>query len=454
MNLFGTDGIRGLANSFPMTPEIVAKIGMAIAEILDKKVLNTKRMVLIGKDTRLSGYIIESALTSGLCSMGINVMLVGPLPSPAIAFLTRSLRLDAGIVISASHNPFYDNGIKIFSSNGLKLPDQLEREIERLVADENFPKKRAAPDKIGRAFRLEDAVGRYIEYLKSTVPRELNLEGFKIVVDTANGAAYKITPTLIRELGAEVISINDNPDGLNINDKCGSTYMDCIKEALLKHKADIGIAHDGDADRTLFVDELGNIVDGDMVLALCSNQLKSEKRLQRDTVVATVMTNTGIEEYLNANGINLVRSRVGDRFVVEEMIKGGYNLGGEQSGHIIFFDYNTTGDGLITALQVLNLLKKKKKTLAELTADILLYPQVLINVPVQRKDNIEKIPEISEAINEGLKNLHKKGRILVRPSGTEPKIRIMVEAREHQLAKTVAEKIANVVYECFGRDGT
>lgn len=454
MNLFGTDGIRGLANSYPINPEIVVKIGMAIAEIINRKVHNARGMVLIGKDTRLSGYLIESALTSGLCSMGINVMLVGPLPSPAIAFLTRSLRLDAGIVISASHNPFYDNGIKIFSSKGFKLPDHLEKEIERLVADKDFPKNRAAPDKIGKAFRLEDAAGRYIEYIKSTVPRELNLEGLKVVIDTANGAAYKITPILLKELGAKVISINDTPNGLNINDKCGSTYMDCIKEAVLRHKADIGIAHDGDADRTLFVDELGNIVDGDMVLAFCSSHLRSENRLQKNTVVATVMTNSGIEGYLKANSIKLVRSQVGDRYVVEEMIKGGYNLGGEQSGHIIFFEYTTTGDGPITALQVLHLLKKKRKSLSELTADIQLYPQVLINVPVSKKDNLEKIPEIREAINQGLKNLSEKGRILVRPSGTESKIRIMVEAKEYQLANNVAENIATVIRECLGRNDT
>ncbi|MCX7913777.1 MAG: phosphoglucosamine mutase [Thermodesulfovibrionales bacterium] len=451
MTLFGTDGVRGLANTFPIIPEVVVKIGMAIAEILNKD-SKSRRKVLIGKDTRLSGYLVESALTAGLCSMGIDVMLVGPMPSPAIAFLTRSLRLDAGVVISASHNPYYDNGIKIFSASGLKLPDHLEREIEKLVLDKSFPKSRPADNRIGKVYRLEDSIGRYIEFIKSTVPRELNLEGMKIVVDSANGAAYKITPHLLRELGAEVISINDTPDGLNINDNCGSTHMSCIKESVLKYKADIGIAHDGDADRTLFVDELGNIVDGDMILAICAIELKADNKLKNDTVVATVMTNSGIEEYLKTKNIRLVRVQVGDRYVVEEMIKNNYNLGGEQSGHIIFFDYNTTGDGPLTAIQVLNLLKKREKRLSELTDKIELYPQILINVPISRKENIEKIPEIIEAIRGGYKILNNHGRILVRPSGTEPKVRIMVEAKEHESAKSIAENIARLVHESLGRE--
>ncbi len=450
MRLFGTDGVRGKVNSIPMTPEIVLKTGMAVAEILKNS--NHRNMVLIGKDTRLSGYLLESALTAGICSMGMNVTLVGPMPTPAIAFLTRSLRLDAGIVISASHNPFQDNGIKIFSSDGLKLSDNIEKEIERLVSAKDFPSERPSDNKLGKAFRLDDAVGRYIEYVKSTIPRGFSLEGIKVVVDTANGSAYKITPALLKELGAEVISINDNPDGININDNCGSTHLDCIRRVVFESKALIGIAHDGDADRTLFVDEKGNIIDGDIVLAIWANELKSEGRLKGDTVVATIMTNSGIEEYLNFHGIKLIRSKVGDRYVVEEMIKGGYNLGGEQSGHIIFFDYNTTGDGPITALQVLYLMKKTNKAISELAKDIQLYPQVLLNVPVSKRDDIEQVPEIMKAIEKGQKSLHDKGRILVRPSGTEPKIRVMVESNEYEMAKSIAENIARAIYKSWGKD--
>lgn len=450
MRLFGTDGVRGRVNTIPMTPEIILKTGMAIAEILKNS--NPRNMVLIGKDTRLSGYLLESALTAGICSMGMNVTLVGPMPTPGIAFLTRSLRLDAGIVISASHNPFQDNGIKIFSSEGLKLSGYLEKEIERLVSDKDFPSDRATGHKIGKAFRLDDAVGRYIEYVKSTIPRGFSLEGIKAVVDAANGSAYKITPALLEELGADVISINDNPDGTNINDHCGSTYMDCIKEAVLKSGADIGIAHDGDADRTLFVDEKGAIINGDMVLAIWAKELKAEDRLKGNAVVATIMTNSGIEEYLRTHGVNLIRSKVGDRYVVEEMMKGGYNLGGEQSGHIIFFDYNTTGDGPITALQVLYLMKKTNKTLSELVKDIELYPQVLLNVPVSKKDELEQVPEIMKAIEKGYKSLNDKGRILVRHSGTEPKVRVMVESNEYELAKSIAENIAKSIYKSRGKD--
>lgn len=450
MRLFGTDGVRGRVNTIPMTPEIILKTGMAIAEILKNS--NPRNMVLIGKDTRLSGYLLESALTAGICSMGMNVTLVGPMPTPGIAFLTRSLRLDAGIVISASHNPFQDNGIKIFSPEGLKLSSYLEKEIERLVSDKDFPSERPNDHKIGKAFRLDDAVGRYIEYVKSTIPRGFSLEGIKAVVDAANGSAYKITPALLEELGADVISINDNPDGTNINDNCGSTHMDCIKEAVLKSGSNIGIAHDGDADRTLFVDERGDIINGDMVLAIWAKELKAEGRLKGNAVVATIMTNSGIEEYLRAHGIKLIRSKVGDRYVVEEMMKGGYNLGGEQSGHIIFFDYNTTGDGPITALQVLYLMKKTNKTLSELVKDIELYPQVLLNVPVSKRGDFEKVPEIVKAIGEGHKKLNDKGRILVRPSGTEPKIRVMVESNEYELAKSIAENIAGAIYKSRGRD--
>ncbi|BCB97239.1 phosphoglucosamine mutase [Dissulfurispira thermophila] len=447
IRLFGTDGIRGRVNKSPMTPENVLRIGMAVASVLKDD--HGRNMVLIGKDTRLSGYMIESALTSGICSMGMNVTLVGPIPTPGIAFLTRTLRLDAGIVISASHNPFGDNGIKIFSSAGFKLSGDIEGKIEQLVADEDFPAKRPTNEKVGKAYRLDDAVGRYIEYIKSTIPREIDLEGLRVVVDTANGAAYKVTPILLRELGAEVISINDRPDGININDNCGSLHIDCLVDAVKKNNAHIGIAHDGDADRTLFVDEKGNAVDGDMILGMWAPEMKKEGKLKGNGVVATVMTNLGIERYLSLKGIKLIRTKVGDRYVVEEMKKGGYNFGGEQSGHIIFFDYNTTGDGPVTALQVLYLMRKKNRLISELTSDIELYPQVLLNVHVSgervKGKDIKESPEITKVIEHATRKLGDKGRILVRPSGTEPKIRVMVEAEDGKMAKEVAEDIAEVI---------
>lgn len=443
MKLFGTDGIRGRVNKFPMTPENVLRIGMAIAATI--KTDHGRNMILIGKDTRLSGYMIESALTSGICSMGMNVTLVGPIPTPGIAFLTRTLRLDAGIVISASHNPYSDNGIKIFSSSGFKLSDELERQIERLADDEKFPAKKPTDNKIGRAYRLDDASGRYIEYIKSTIPKGIDLEGLKIVVDTANGAAYKVTPWLLRELGADVISINDKPDGININDNCGSLYLQCLADEVRKHNAHIGIAHDGDADRTLFVDEKGNMVDGDMILGIWASELKHENKLNGNGIVATVMTNLGLEKYLEEKGIKLVRTNVGDRYVVEEMKKGGYNLGGEQSGHIIFFDYNTTGDGPITALQVLYLMRKKNRLISELTAGIQSYPQVLLNVAVSSKKDFKESPEINRIIEAATKRLADKGRLIVRPSGTESKIRVMVEAESMEMAKNTAEDVAGAI---------
>lgn len=448
MKLFGTDGIRGKVNRSLMTPENVLRIGMAIASVL--KTDHGRNMVLIGKDTRLSGYMIESALTSGICSMGMNVTLVGPIPTPGIAFLTRTLRLDAGIVISASHNPFGDNGIKIFSSAGFKLSDDLEKEIEQFVADERFPAKRPTNEKVGRAYRLDDAAGRYIEYIKSTIPKGIDLEGLKVVVDAANGAAYKVTPLLLRELGAEVISINDKPDGVNINDNCGSLHLECVARAVKEHNAHIGIAHDGDADRTLFVDEKGSITDGDMILGIWASELKKEEALSGNGVVATVMTNLGIEKYLAAQGIKLIRTKVGDRYVVEEMKRGRYNLGGEQSGHIIFFDYNTTGDGPITALQVLYLMRKKNRLISELTSAIELYPQVLLNVVVSGKKDFKEVPEITRVIENSIRKLADRGRVLVRPSGTEPKIRVMVEAEDGDMAKAVAEDIAEVIQKKMG----
>jgi phosphoglucosamine mutase len=448
MKLFGTDGIRGKANRSNMTPEYVMRVGMALASALGDE--QRRHNVIIGKDTRISGYLIESALTAGICAMGMNVTLVGPLPTPGIAFLTRTLRLDAGVAISASHNLFQDNGIKIFSPSGFKLSDETEKEIEELVFDESFPAKRPAGAKIGKAFRLDDAAGRYIEYIKSSIPRGSDLVGLKIVVDAANGAAYKITPTLLRELGAEVIVINDEPDGVNINLNCGSVNLEAVSRKVIEVGAHAGLAHDGDADRTLFVDENGRQIDGDLLIAALAADMKKEGTLRGDGVVTTVMSNLGFEKYLNRLGIRLIRAKVGDRYVVAEMIKGNYNLGGEQSGHIIFFDYNTTGDGPITALQALHLMGKKGRLLSELTADVSLYPQKLINVPVLKGKNYKDFPDILKVIESSVQKLGERGRVLVRPSGTEPKIRVMVESEEQRLTSEIAEEIAGVIHKRIG----
>ena len=445
MRLFGTDGIRGAVNKHPMTPETVLKVGMAVGRFL--KVEHGRNMILIGKDTRLSGYMIESALTSGICSMGMNVTLVGPLPTPGIAFLTRTLRLDAGIAISASHNPFEDNGIKIFSSDGFKLPDELERKIEEQVLSDGLLKNRPKGEGIGKAYRLDDATGRYIEYVKSTIPRGMTLEGMKIVVDSANGAAYKTTPWLLRELGAVVVSINDKPDGKNINENSGSLHIEGLQKAVRLHKADAGIAHDGDADRTILCDENGRVVDGDQTIGMWAAELKGRSMLKNNTVVTTVMSNLGLEKYLEQKGIALLRTKVGDRYVVEKMLEGGYNLGGEQSGHIIFLDYNTTGDGPLTALQVLHLMKKRDAALSQLSSEIKLYPQILINVVIEHKQDIKAFPEIEDAIRSAEKKLAGKGRVLVRPSGTEPKIRVMLEGQDLRLIKKLGNHIAKVIRE-------
>lgn len=443
MKLFGTDGIRGTVNEHPMTPETVLRIGMAAASLLREK--HGRNMILIGKDTRLSGYIIESALTSGICSMGMNVTLVGPIPTPGVACLIRTLRLDAGIVISASHNPFEDNGIKFFSSEGYKLSDELERKIEGLVKEDGLLKNRPQGSEIGKAYRLDDATGRYIEYIKSTIPRGVTFEGMKIVVDCANGAAYKTTPWLFRELGANVISMNDKPDGMNINAGSGSLHMEALQKAVKLHKADVGIAHDGDADRAIFCDEKGRIVDGDKIMGMWAVELKRERMLKKNTVVATVMSNFGLEKFLAMNGIKLIRTKVGDRYVVEKMSHGGYNLGGEQSGHIIFLDHNTTGDGPLTALQVLYLMKKRDAALSKLSQGMQLYPQILTNVRVKHKHDIKAIPEIEDAILSAEKKLAGKGRVLVRASGTEPKIRVMIEGEDMKLVKRLGNDIAKVI---------
>ncbi|MBI1824278.1 MAG: phosphoglucosamine mutase [Nitrospirae bacterium] len=445
--IFGTDGIRGIANVEPMTCETITKLGRAAAYIF--KIKKGRHRIVIGKDTRLSGYMLESALTAGICSMGVDVLLVGPMPTPAIALITRSLRADAGVVISASHNPFEDNGIKFFSPEGLKLPDEMERQIENLLESGEIDSIRPTAAEIGKAFRIDDALGRYIEFVKNSVPKGMDFQGLKIVIDCAHGAAYKVTPSVFRELGAEIIVIGDNPDGTNINKECGSLYPDKIQKLVKEHGADIGIAHDGDADRVIFSDHRGEIVDGDQVMAACALELKKNGLLKQNTVVATVMSNLGLEVVLKKSGIQLIRTPVGDRYVLEKMIKGGYNFGGEQSGHIIFLDYNTTGDGLITALQVVSLMKKSGKPLAELASCMTLYPQVLVNVKVAERKELSEIHGFLNHLSVVEGKLGERGRVLVRYSGTEPLIRIMIEGEEKRAIDSMANDLAETIRKGF-----
>jgi phosphoglucosamine mutase len=441
--LFGTDGIRGVANVYPMTTEIAMQLGRAVAHIFKNK--EGRHRILIGKDTRISGYMLETALASGICSMGVDVLLVGPMPTPGIAFLTTDMRADAGIVISASHNPFQDNGIKIFCRDGFKLPDEKEGEIERLIFSKEIDSLRPTATEVGKAFRIDDAAGRYIVFLKKTFHRDLTLDGYKIVLDCAHGAAYKIAPHVFTELGAEVYPLGIEPDGVNINLDCGALYPEKLSQKVKEKGADIGIALDGDADRVIFVDERGTEVDGDHIMAMCAVDLLRENRLNKNTVVATVMSNIGLELALKKEGINLVRSQVGDRYILEEMRHHGYNFGGEQSGHIIFFDLNTTGDGILSALQVLAAMKKSNKTLSQLSALMQKFPQVIENVEVTHKKDIETVPEIRKAIAGAEEMLLGKGRILVRYSGTQSLCRVMVEGQDEDEIQGIARTIAQVI---------
>jgi len=432
--LFGTDGIRGLANKYPMTAEVATQIGLAVSYLFRNTTQKHKK-ILIGKDTRLSCYIFENALAAGICSMGVDTLFVGPMPTPAIAFLTSSMRADAGIVISASHNPFYDNGIKIFSGNGFKLDDEIEYKIEQLLDTDILLNNRPREKEIGKAYRIEDANGRYIVFLKNTFPKTLTLEGIKIVLDCANGAAYKVAPSVFEELGADVIKIGITPDGTNINSNCGALYPELIKSEVIKNRADIGIAFDGDADRLIVVDEKGNIIDGDHILAICANNLKIKNKLNKNTVVSTVMSNIGLEIFLKENGIKLLRTKVGDRYVVESMKNNDYNLGGEQSGHIIFLDHNTTGDGILAALQLLGIMISNEKPISELAASMKSLPQILHNIKTSKKTDLSTIEGLPKIEKKVLKELGKNSRILIRNSGTEPLIRIMVEGENEDKIK-------------------
>jgi len=446
--LFGTDGIRGKANSDPMTSEMALQIGRAVVQIMKKK--GHRQRVIIGKDTRLSGYLLESALASGISSMGADVILVGPMPTPGIAFITNNMDADCGIVISASHNPFNDNGIKIFSKEGIKLSDAQENEIEELIFSKKLSKLVSPSHEVGRAFRENDAYGRYIVFLRHTFPKDMNLEGMRIVLDCANGATYKIAPTLFREMRAEVISLGVNPDGKNINLDCGALYPELLAERVLQEKADIGIAFDGDGDRMISVDEKGSIVKGDKVLAICAKNMKEEGRLKNNLVVSTVMSNIGLSHALRKMRIEHIKSKVGDRYVLEDMLKNGAVLGGEESGHIIFLEHHTTGDGIITALQVLAVMQKEKKTLSQLSRVMKTYPQVLMNVDVEREPRLNGIPAIVKVIQKVEKELGSRGRVLVRYSGTQPVCRVMVEGPTRKETERLAMKISSVVKEKLG----
>ncbi len=454
--LFGTDGIRGTANRDPMTPDIALKVGQALGYVLKSSPSapirkGLPRTVLIGKDTRLSGYMIEQAMASGLNSMGVRVLLTGPLPTPGIGFVAQNMRADAGVVISASHNAYHDNGIKIFGSDGFKIDALMEEEIERLVFEEDISALLEDPDRIGRTRRIDDADGRYIVYAKNTFPLNLSLEGMRIVLDCANGAAYKVAPAILEELGAEVMVIGNEPNGRNINDKVGALYPHRISEEVVRFRADVGVSLDGDADRVMMADERGHIVNGDHILAISALHKKDKKQLVHDTVVATEMSNIGLEQCLNRSGVQLVRTDVGDKYVVEEMRKNGYNLGGEQSGHIICLDHSTTGDGIVAALDVLSVMRSTGRKLSDLSNVMMDVPQVLVNARVKSRAELKEIPGYEELIAKVRDRLKGRGRVFVRFSGTEPVARVLVEGPDKRLISTFAEEIANLIQSHLGR---
>ncbi len=443
--LFGTDGIRGIANQYPITPEVALRIGRAVARVLEANG-QKRHKVVIGKDTRLSGYMLETAITSGLVSEGSRVLLTGPAPTPAVAHLTRSMSCDAGIMLTASHNPYQDNGIKIFGRDGYKLSDQLELEIEKLILADELPH----PERdLGKAIRIDDAMGRYIEFTKNAVGAD-SLRGLKIVVDCAHGAGYYVGPLIFEELGAEVIKLSVHPDGRNINADCGALYPEKAAAAVKEHGADVGICFDGDADRVIFCDEKGQVIDGDRVLCLCAKALHEQGKLKGNTLVATVMSNLGLRDALEADGIKLETTSVGDRHVLERMREKGYNLGGENSGHIIYSDHATTGDGIMSGLMVLSMMREKGVPLSELANCMDIYPQVLLGLEVKEKPPIETIPEIHEAIKNAEQAFAEKGRVLVRYSGTERKIRVLTECSDATLANTQANLIAAAIQQTIG----
>lgn len=448
--LFGTDGIRGQANVYPMTPELVQRLGKAIGWVArNSGTRSSAPRIVIGKDTRLSGYMLETALASGICAMGGTVLLTGPIPTPAVANLTHSMRADAGVVISASHNPYQDNGIKLFGPDGYKLADEAEMEIERLLNAPELDSHVASADCIGKAERIQEASGRYIVYAKNTFPKELNLRGLKVVVDAAHGAAYRVAPCVFEELGASVVTVGCAPNGQNINLGCGALHPEHVARLVIEHQADLGVALDGDADRLIVVDERGQVVDGDAVMALCATRLLADDKLVKKTVVATVMSNMGLEIALRRHGGTLKRTAVGDRYVVEEMRAHGYNFGGEQSGHLVFSEHATTGDGVVAALQVLAVLVRENKRLSDLAKVMTRVPQTLHNVKLPRRIPVESMPSVHKVQRAVEARLGEEGRCLIRWSGTENKLRVMLEGPDQaQLEQMAGELVAAAQQDC------
>jgi len=452
--LFGTDGVRGIANVEPVTAETALKLGRAAAHVFKSRSPEAKgrerHKIVIGKDTRLSGYMLENAIAAGVLSMGVDVLLIGPLPTPGVAYITRSLRADAGIVLTASHNAYADNGIKFFRDDGYKLDDEIEQEIEELVFSGRIEGIRPTAEAVGKAYRIDDALGRYIEFAKVSFPKGMTLDGLRIVVDVANGAAYKSTPCVLRELGAELFVYNNAPNGTNINQNCGSTRPEVMRKAIIEHKADCGIAHDGDADRLIMCDENAQLVDGDFIMAITALDFKARGALSQDTLVATVQSNLGLDACLTAAGAKILRTAVGDKHVIDEMLARDLNVGGEQSGHMIYRDYTTTGDGLISALQVLRIMKTAGAALSELCKCLRLLPQVNVNVRVKNKPPLESMPDVQELIKDIEGKLGKDGRLLVRYSGTEPVCRVLLEGQDGRQIEEYANKIAVRIREKVG----
>lgn len=448
--LFGTDGVRSRANVYPMTAELVLRLGRAAGMVFRDRGSNRRKSVVIGKDPRLSGYMFESSLRAGFTSMGIHCLQVGSLPTPAIAFLTRALRADAGVMISASHNMFHDNGIKFFSADGMKLPDSVEMEIERIIAEDNLERHQPPAHDLGKATWIEDAGGRYIEFCKNCFPKDLRLDGLRVVVDCAHGASYKVAPAVFWELGAEVIAIGNTPNGLNINDGFGSLHPTKIQKKVLEVRADIGVAFDGDADRLLVCDEKGRILNGDHVLAMSAMAMKNEGTLRGGGVVATVMSNLGLERFLTQNDLALIRTKVGDRYVTDHMMRHGYNLGGEQSGHMIFLDKNTTGDGIVAALKILEFMASSNRPLSELSTGMENVPQILENVVISPNSDPLADKRLQDAITQVEKELQGVGRVLVRKSGTEAKVRVMLEGDDRQRIEVMAMELCQIIHQVSG----
>ena len=450
--LFGTDGVRGMANMGNMTAEQALEIGRAVAYVCKEyhKGKGSRPRIVIGKDTRLSGYMLENALTAGVCSMGVDVLLLGPLPTPGVAFITQDMRADAGIVISASHNPYHDNGIKIFSRTGYKLPDAEEEQMEKLIAGRKLRDVRSTEDDIGKAKRIDDAVGRYIVFCKNTFPEDQTLDGMKLVLDCANGASYKVAPTIFSELGAAVTAIHVSPNGMNINDNCGSQHTSDLRAKVLSVKADVGLAFDGDADRLIVVDETGAELSGDQIMAICAVHYKKKGLLKNNEIVGTVMSNFGFLSAMKEIGIDVAITPVGDRYVLERMIKDDAVLGGEASGHMIFHNHHSTGDGIIAALQLLAIMRETGKPLSELAKVMSVFPQKLINFDVAAKPPLEEIAELQKAVKKAEAELGDKGRVLIRYSGTQPMCRVMVEGPTDEMTNRLAEQLTAVVRKCIG----